>query len=170
MLPTQQVVPGELPGLEVGQLTWTSRSRQAWGWSRVLAPSRPWLTPHQLGGGWGWPGLCRRGTEGPRSGPVGPPTPATEDMARGPSHLGGELRTWLKLRTVGMRRFLVASLPPPPPYRLSEQPGLRGSRRSAGRTECLAAGAGREEDRERKWTKGDPRKTSRGSVITRAFV
>ena len=42
----------------------------------------------------------------------GPPTPATEDMARGPSLLGGELRTWLKLRTVGMRRFLVASLPP----------------------------------------------------------
>ena len=115
---------------------------------------------------------CAEGAQkGQGLGRWAPPTPATEDMARGPSLLGGELRTWLKLRTVGMRRFLVASLPPPPPpYRLSEQPGLRGSRRSAGRTECLAVGAGREEDRERKWTKGDPRKTSRGSVITRAFV
>ena len=157
MLPTQQVVPGELPGLEVGQLTWTSRSRQAWGWSRVLAPSRPWLTPHQLGGGWGWPGLCRRGTEGPRSGPVGPPTPATEDMARGPSLLGGELRTWLKLRTVGMRRFLVASLPPPS----TSLPPVRAARAEGIQTICwqnrVPGGGGGEGGRQReKMDKGRP--------------
>ena len=79
MLPTHQVMPGELPGLEVGQPTWTSRSGQAWGWSRDLAPSWPRLTLQQLGGGWGWPG--QDGKEGAQKGrglgwnPQSPPPP-----------------------------------------------------------------------------------------------
>ena len=173
MLPTQQVVPGELPGLEVGQPTWTSCSGQAWGWSRDLAPSWPRLTLQQLGGGWGWPGRCGRGTEGPRSG-LGPPAapftpqrtwpeaPHSWEGSGGP----GRSRSSEQLGQSGSWRLHR----PLHPHLLSEQPGLRGSRRSAGRTEYLAEGAGREEDRERKWTKGDPHKTSRGSVITRAFV
>ena len=111
----------------------------------------------------GWRvGLARAVRKGHRRAEVWAGTPSRplhppEDVARGPSLLGGERRTWQKpeLRTVGTIRFLAASPPPTPP------PPVRAARAEGIQTICwqnrVPGGGGGEGGRQReKMDKGRP--------------